>query len=778
MIQINHVSKHFGEKKALDDITMELPDTGFVLLMGENGSGKSTLLNTIGTLDSPNSGTIVIDEEEMTGKNENELCKYREQNIGIIFQDDNLFENMTARENINIMGESSSFAQIAESLHIEDVLDKKVKLLSGGERQRVAIARALNKKPKTILADEPTSAIDSNSKSLILEIFKTISKESLVIMITHDTETINYADRVIELSEGKVKKIDVINETPKANPISSYKNRFNSIKFAFSQLFTNKKQLIRSCILLIVSFVFILLATSISSINILDMHADTMHLENDHLVVFHKREHSTFEKNEFDDSSLHFLNSNKKSEKDLLLGKSINNPVSIPHFKILYNDSSDYYNYYTLKIDSLTFYSIDTLEEIEYGRKPAKTNEIVINSYIADQIIKYGVILSNGEEYHPKSYEEIVTDDVSLELGEIEVRIAGIKELHLEKFEKLKETNEKISLYDLFAETIKNLGDTVYILDDFYDLFSDENVSLNPIYKFSTTQYVGEDGGFSSFSHDYLKIFNNSVILVNDGIYENLNRGEVLIGTLQAEMLRLNPNNCIGTNLKIYVRTSSNSETIPLDLTIKGITEDNNMYFNFEDVQDFITKKISTKKILLFESDKSTIKNIFNSFPQEYNNSEYFVTTNCTFIYDDVEKICNTMAKLFFFISLALMSLSFIYLINMILDIIQKHMKEIAILKSIGLNNMKITSSFCVLLLTIISQSYLYSALTFMLIRLIVNMTVSATINFKVNVCPINIFLLVEIFVIVLIICMLVILYSFKRIKKTKPQLLFKKTQI
>ena len=101
MIEIKKVTKMFGNKKALDNINLILPDAGLVIIKGKNGSGKSTLLNIIGTLDSPSNGSIIIDGEDLTLKNEKELCKYREQNIGIIFQDNNLFDNLTTKENIN-----------------------------------------------------------------------------------------------------------------------------------------------------------------------------------------------------------------------------------------------------------------------------------------------------------------------------------------------------------------------------------------------------------------------------------------------------------------------------------------------------------------------------------------------------------------------------------------------------------------------------------------------------------------------------------------------------
>lgn len=199
---------------ALKDINLDFKDDHFVCILGKSGSGKTTLLNIIGGLDKPSSGHMVIDGELTTKFTTTQWDYFRNYKIGFIFQNFSLIEHLTVLDNvklaIKLQGIKEQEAKertlaMLEKVHLKKHAYKLPKQLSGGERQRVAIARALINNPEVILADEPTGNLDKKNAEEILKILKEISKEKLVIMVTHNKRiAYNYADRIIELKDGAV----------------------------------------------------------------------------------------------------------------------------------------------------------------------------------------------------------------------------------------------------------------------------------------------------------------------------------------------------------------------------------------------------------------------------------------------------------------------------------------------------------------------------------------------------------------------------------------------
>ena len=216
MIKVNNLTKVYEDKqkslKALDNVSFVLPDKGFVFVVGKSGSGKSTLINMLGALDDATSGSVEIDGYDICKLDINKLNKYRNEYLGIIYQNYNLFPQESVLENIKVASDiyenevsDEEIEELLEKLDLENIKEKPVKNLSGGQKQRVAIARALIKNPKLVLADEPTGNLDSRTSKRIFDILLKISKERLVVIITHDLKSaFNYADRIIELADGKV----------------------------------------------------------------------------------------------------------------------------------------------------------------------------------------------------------------------------------------------------------------------------------------------------------------------------------------------------------------------------------------------------------------------------------------------------------------------------------------------------------------------------------------------------------------------------------------------
>lgn len=283
MIEVKNLSKKYmisskNQIPALDDVSFTLPNTGMYFITGKSGSGKSTLLNILCGFIDYNSGDIIIDGNPLSQLKEKQMAQYRNSYLGFIFQEYDLISLYTVGENIAIskqlQGEKATRDEIENLLNLLDLkdqdgkslYDRKINDLSTGQKQRVSIARALIKNPKVIFADEPTGALDSENGKIILDILKQISKDRLVVIVTHDQQTADeYADGIIKLKDGKIESssIRLINDESKYESIDfNKKNKghlsfINILKFALSGFKVKKFRLILSSLLCFIStFIF------------------------------------------------------------------------------------------------------------------------------------------------------------------------------------------------------------------------------------------------------------------------------------------------------------------------------------------------------------------------------------------------------------------------------------------------------------------------------------------------------------------------------------------
>lgn len=219
VLEVAHLEKVYGAlgnvTRALNDVSFTVNRGEFVGIMGASGSGKSTLLNCVSTIDSATSGTIRINGQDVTRMKQAKLSQFRREGLGFIFQDSNLLDTLTARENIalpltivrtNSAEISTRVQDVAARLSISQVLDKYPYQMSGGQQQRVAAARALVTDPTMIMADEPTGALDSKSARLLLESLEALNRRlrATVLMVTHDSFAASYTSRVLFIRDGKI----------------------------------------------------------------------------------------------------------------------------------------------------------------------------------------------------------------------------------------------------------------------------------------------------------------------------------------------------------------------------------------------------------------------------------------------------------------------------------------------------------------------------------------------------------------------------------------------
>lgn len=220
ILKVNDLKKTYTTRfggnsvQALKGVTFSVEAGEYVAIMGESGSGKTTLLNILAALDRPTSGTVELDGRNLSGVKENELAAFRRDNLGFVFQEFNLLDTFSVKDNILLPlvlgGKSvsemySRLTPIASALGITDILSKFPYEISGGQKQRAAAARAIITEPRLVLADEPTGALDSRSSSELLRVFSQMNERGqTILMVTHSTDAASHANRILFIRDGVI----------------------------------------------------------------------------------------------------------------------------------------------------------------------------------------------------------------------------------------------------------------------------------------------------------------------------------------------------------------------------------------------------------------------------------------------------------------------------------------------------------------------------------------------------------------------------------------------
>ena len=214
MIELKDISRVYKngehEQRALDHVNLSLEKGRFIVVLGPSGAGKSTLLNILGGLDSPTSGTIMVNGKDISTLSENELADYRARTVGFVFQSYNLIPTLTVVENValakDVVPNPLSSHDMLKAVGLEDHVHNFPSELSGGEQQRVSIARALAKNPEILLCDEPTGALDSETGVVVLKLLLSMAREmeKTIIIVTHNQNIAKMADVVVRVKNGKI----------------------------------------------------------------------------------------------------------------------------------------------------------------------------------------------------------------------------------------------------------------------------------------------------------------------------------------------------------------------------------------------------------------------------------------------------------------------------------------------------------------------------------------------------------------------------------------------
>lgn len=678
MLKLENITKIYEGKNfkqiALNDVTLAFRNNEFVSILGPSGSGKTTLLNIIGGLDKYTYGNLIIDGVSTRKYKERDWNNYRSNKVGFIFQSYNLINHQTVLSNVllslNIAGkpkkESIKLAKkVLKDVGLENYIKKKPKHLSGGQMQRVAIARALVTNPDIILCDEPTGALDSQTSIQIMELLKEISKEKLVIMVTHNVTLANkYSDRVIALNDGVItydtSPYEVENYSLKKIKNKRKKmNKFTSLSLSFNNLLTKKSRT------LLTSF-----AGSIGIIGI----ALVLSLSKGTQKYINKIEKNTFSKypisimesyidyqNMFDKEKESCKNGSICSINDLTNNVVNDNKInSISKFSNILKQNYENINNYTLDINynyniDLNIYKDNKMIENSslYFKEFFNNNSPLLKEYT----LIYGKL--------PEKYNEIVI--VTDENGKLPLSL--MKSLFL---------NEDIDLSKIINISYEK------IIDSKFKLVSETSYY---IYKNDTWQYIKNN-------RDKINdILDKSINLKITGILK-LNKDAVI-----------SESGFIGYSKKLinYLNDEVNSSNIKKSILenkdINPLT--NNLYdenMTYEMLLDSIS--INDKnpiKIDIYPKDyksKEKIESIIKKYNEENSNDKvYYIDYLKVFINSITSLIKMITYVLTAFIGVSLIVSSIMISIITYISVLERT-KEIGILRSLGASKKDIKNIF------------------------------------------------------------------------------------
>lgn len=759
MIELKKISKIYKSKnneqvKALENISISFDGSQMCFILGKSGSGKTTLLNIIGGLDTYDSGNMKIFGKNTNKFEQKDYDAYRNTYVGFVFQEFNLLDDYNVYENILIASQlqgkqenDEEIDNILKKLEIYNLKNRKINELSGGQKQRVAIARALIKNPKIIIADEPTGNLDSKTSEKVMGILKNISKEKLVIIVTHDKEQAEkYGDRVIKIEDGIIisdKIISNVEEKKNHNIYETIKSKLpfrESIKLGLGCLKHKKIRLSISILLSVISLTVFGFVNSITSYNI----------NNEHYKLLQSKQISQIqlEKSEISNSEFY---SNKKNipltENDIL---QVKNKLNNVNHEVIYKVRNNYsyktiFEAFDIPYDYdlyIELIAIDTLKnnldlKIK-GEYPKENNQMLISNVIADYILENGIKTKDGEEiFYPKNYEELIDKNNSYVFDDNkEIKFSGIILYDIDEYNKLREkykhnpgeiTKLEYKKLNEFFSKEQNVYNKVYVSTSFINNIKEKNETM-----------LNNDYSYKIDNENIIKNSANSKILKNEIEYYNgatwstsskLNENEIILNLNQLKNYdqnkyinelknEMNENinysqkdvekiifekyviasNIIGKTVDIQIKKQNSNKVLEEKDNIKivgvtGLISDNDTYHYYSDelLNDYEISKFPQTGVLVIEKDKGTLKKIINNFSYESNISVKSIYS------DSVDETVRTI-KIYKNIATPVLIISTLFTVLLISNFISTSIlyrrKEIGILRSLGASNKDIIKIF------------------------------------------------------------------------------------
>lgn len=676
MLELKNVSKSYKNTKVLNNVNIKFREKEFVSILGPSGSGKTTLLNIIGGLDKYDEGNLIIDGVLTRNFKENDWDNYRSMRIGFIFQNYNLINHLTVLENVELAllvngkKNKSKVIDTLKKVGLENEMNKLPNELSGGQMQRVAIARSIINENDIILADEPTGALDSKTSIEIMKILKEISRNKLVIMVTHNVELANiYSDRIIEINDGKIiKDTKAYNDCSKENVKKSKKMSMSfltSLYLSFRNLLTKKGRTFLVSFAGSIGIFGISLILSLSSgLNNYIKNTENEYLSNYPITIYKNNEILNFDLNlkeikgspdkitAYNDIASNYINDSKKYNNLYDFKKHVDSGLLNKYTKFItydYNLEFQLYNNYEKVTSIYKALSDDEIKEnydLVHGSVPKNKNEIVL---IVDK-------------------NNVINDSILYSLG-------------------IKDKNELSIIY----EKIKN----------------NENVNLEEEYNFDEL-LKGEYKLILNTDY-YVKVKNNYIDKSNDINYMKkiIDNGMniKIVGILKPKNDYV-ANNVIGykfdlikyiiqkNRLSIIGKEQLNNKKINV-LTNKKFDNLNNTFDNMVNILGINDLDNPDSISIYFNSlsDKNSIIKEIDNYNKNHNEKITYI--------DNIKTILNTITNIVNSISYILVGLVFVSLIvsSLLIAIITyisvlERKKEIGILKSLGASRKDIKRIF------------------------------------------------------------------------------------
>ena len=742
MIELVNVTKTYKAKKTkdtlgLDNVSFKIPSTGLYFITGESGSGKSTLLNVLGGLDKIDSGSIKVDNIEVSSLSKRDLVKYRNTCVGFIFQDYNLFLEYNVYDNVKLALELSNQSnlnkvdEVLKAVGLEELKLRKINELSGGQRQRVAIARALVKNPDIILADEPTGNLDSATSRQIMLLLKAISTKKCVIVVTHDKALASeFGSGLITMQDGKVINDTIVmlkNDTKDiALRSADFKSKY-ALKFTLNNIKMKPLKFVLTTILTAFSLVCVCLMFTFVFFNKYAFSLEKLMNENVTKVALERSycrlDYGTFldcEPLYYEDNDENLKLGNpayKIYELSVSLGAQKPSEVEVPE--------KEAYSIVEMKDDKLL--------NLLLGRLPLTDNEIVIDKNIAYTILNQGIYNTDNKLIKPENFQDIL--GLNINLGEYPVTIVGINEFNSDdKFTEYRQgtkiTKDLENYFNAFTEDsniyVKGFLDNkelnytedellnkiIFMLRDRKDSFS----IGGPVYNDRLTYYDNQEYYDTNFNLITKPLAADEMVI---NVSDFLNFNTSIKGSMTKQFNEYQQNNmnlsykeAVYNFVKIkfleykddlYIRTyNSISAHKKLDnyknMKIVGISFDDNSYVSKDLYQDYDHDKKIIEKVYMNYETKEELKNILTKYSYVSNLKEtgisYGLASDLGTAISTVITFYEHLHTYLVIIALVFVLFASLLIFNFISVTISYAKKNIGILKSLGAKNKDIYKIF------------------------------------------------------------------------------------
>ncbi len=746
MIEINNVTKIYkmkeNEVKALDSVNLSFPNTGLVVLLGPSGSGKTTLLNILGGIDSVTEGNISYNGSIINNIN---VCEYRRNICSFVFQEYNLLSNLNVRDNISLITDCNNkdkeklVSDILEKIGLSGYEKRNINELSGGQKQRIAIGRALAKGSKVLLCDEPTGNLDSKCSEEIFELLKKISKEKLVIVVSHNEEMANkYASRIISIKDGSINndKLLLEQDSDISNNNAIVKNKITLIamlKYGIRSIKAKKFKTIISILLLIISLFSVCMMVMFSTYSSEKANAWLSKNNTIEYLVMNSGSNSINALKKKELPNIESIISNENRMDGYEIQNSIFYIVDRNNKEILDNYSFYFKEDLTIGSCYITDYYLDIVINKEYNYnhimyskyEDVKNQPVYFNNKL--QFIIAGIIETDYHRFYNKYGYPIKTDVIC----NYETDYAN------EISHKL---NYEYKILFGYEETFNNmdLGRSVFNYSnenkDIQVNYSDINnknkfiskLDMNIIDSNTRYEFYLDNGYYGSFlnENDYTKKIEleKDEIIISFNLYNQLYNLELDYNNFDNQYYEAIRNgkpyegvfDHIGDFISIRIIDKNSNEIINLNnlkIVGVGLCSKNRIDYDYEVYlkKDGIdNSNLDISSCFVSALNWENISNKLQVLNEVRENNIILSKAIYMYLYS-IEPYFNTLFIVFAITSIILLFIVNIVIINFINNIINDNKKEIGILCSLGINRKEINIIYIVLILFMICISFVFT---------------------------------------------------------------------